>query len=81
MLVAFKCRCMTAERSVTVPERRFGEPVEIWRKGCLDNAIYLAHRLISPACISPETEYVRCPPNVARDLGIGAPTPLKGLDA
>ena len=81
MLIAFKCRCMTDERQVTVPERRLGEPVETWRKGCLENAVYLAHRLISPACTSPETEYVRIPPHVMAELKMGAPVILRALDA
>jgi hypothetical protein len=57
--VRYRCTCMKEEAALKVPYRRDGEDVGAWMRLVVTAAIYLDHRLRSPACCASAAQYVK----------------------
>ncbi len=59
--IRFKCRCMAAERLITVPARRPGEDLGFWMAHVVQASIYIVHRTVHPTCDAVDMEYAKIP--------------------
>lgn len=59
--VFYKCRCMKAEASVLVMERKPDEDVVAWMENKLGAAVGRDHRRRSPKCKMTKMEYAKVP--------------------
>ena len=57
--IGWKCKCMAAEATLLVPERRPAHDVVAWVQDVVAHRIAAEHRRLSPACWETTMEFVK----------------------
>lgn len=61
ILLKYKCRCMGAEREISVPARPENGDLILWLEHVVGGTILVYHRAEKPNCQAVEMEYVKIP--------------------
>lgn len=59
--VIYKCKCLTGEITVQVPERDITDDVAEWVRVTIAGVVGADHRARSPLCMLDKVEYVKIP--------------------